>query len=105
MSPISSSSRCALLCATSTNSCWSSLSFVSRSKSSIPITPVIGVRISWLMFETKSVFSFAERSAVSRASISASCDRWRSNMREQLCAKARIAAISSGSHVRVCRIS
>ena len=57
----------------STSDRCSSLSGVSPSSSSIPITPLSGVRISWLMLATKSDFA----SDAARASASA---RLRSEM-------------------------
>ncbi len=59
--------------AVSTSARCSSLSAVSSSSSSIPITPLSGVRISWLMFATNSDLA----SEAARASASA---RLRSEM-------------------------
>ena len=59
--------------AVSTSERCSSLSGVSSSSSSIPITPLSGVRISWLMLATKSDLA----SEAARASASA---RLRSEM-------------------------
>ena len=47
-----------------------SLSDVSASSCAMPITPFIGVRISWLMSERKSDFAVVARSARSSASFS-----------------------------------
>jgi hypothetical protein len=43
----------------------------------MPMMPVIGVRISWLMFARNSLLSLAERTAASRArASSADASRW-----------------------------
>jgi hypothetical protein len=50
--------------------CCSSLSAVSISNPIMPMTPFIGVRISWLMVARKSDFARVAISAASRASCS-----------------------------------
>ena len=57
---------------TSVSSRCSSLSTVSSSRSIAPITPYIGVRISWLITARNSDFSRVASSAWSRASSSSS---------------------------------
>ena len=53
---------------TSVNSRWSLLSGVSSSKLVMPITPFIGVRISWLMVARNADLACASCSAASAAS-------------------------------------
>ena len=58
----------------SANARWRSSSGVSSSSSVMPITPFIGVRISWLMLARNADFSLDASSAASRAAAS-SCSR------------------------------
>ena len=62
----------------STNPDCSASSGVSASRLVIPITPFMGVRISWLMLARNSLFAFVAASAASFASISAASARFSS---------------------------
>jgi hypothetical protein len=60
-------SASALLRIVSANSRWSSANRVSSRRLLMPITPFIGVRISWLMLARKALFALVFDSAASRA--------------------------------------
>ena len=78
MSLMTSSRDSAELWATSRYSRWLGSSLVPSASSSIPSTPFIGVRISWLMLARNSLFARLAASAASRAPRSASCALTRS---------------------------
>ena len=61
------------------SSCWSWSRSVSSSSSVSPITPFIGVRISWLIVDRNSDFAFDAISAPSRAAARSSA-AWRASV-------------------------
>ncbi len=60
-------SVCAEPCAVETRLCCSGVSSVWPRTSSIPVTPIMGVRISWLMAATNVDFARFASSAAARA--------------------------------------
>ena len=78
MSLMTVSSVSALARIVSANSRCSASRLVSSSRLVMPITPFIGVRISWLIFARNSLFARAADSAASFAALSASSPRTRS---------------------------
>ena len=64
----------------STQSCCSGVSFESRSREVIPITPFIGVRISWLMIARNWLLARLAASAASLAACNSAVWRLRSVM-------------------------
>ena len=67
MSLITVSSASPLVRTISAYCCCSGVSSVSRSKPAIPITPFIGVRISWLILAKNWLFAWLAASAASLA--------------------------------------
>jgi hypothetical protein len=70
MSLMIASSASLLTRIVSANSCCSAVSVVSSSRPVIPMTPFIGVRISWLMLARNSLLAAFAASAARRASSS-----------------------------------
>ena len=104
-SPMIVISDCAELCEVSTMLRWCSSRFVRDRTSSMPMTPIIGVRISWLIDARNVDFARLACSASSRASAACACASSRRAMSCPIADAIALKSVASCSSSDAPRIS